>query len=112
MVAVCNPAHFALSGRISDEIADSAPVQVRLAALKREEDGLQRERETLEAAKLAHIKCGPALTAHFASCEYDQHTHALCRADEPSQCVFAVHFSTRCSAEHRPIGCTTCSCTP
>jgi tousled-like kinase len=33
-------------------------LQVRLAALKREEDVLQRERETLEAAKLAHIKCG------------------------------------------------------
>jgi hypothetical protein len=33
------------------------PMQVRLAALKREEDALQRERETLEAAKLAHIKC-------------------------------------------------------
>ncbi len=33
--------------------------QVRLAALKREEDELQRERQTLEAAKLVYIKCAP-----------------------------------------------------
>jgi hypothetical protein len=38
-------------------VLHGAPVQVRLGALKREEDALQRERETLEAAKLAHIKC-------------------------------------------------------
>jgi hypothetical protein len=31
-------------------------LQVRLAALKREEDALHRERESLEAQKLAHIK--------------------------------------------------------
>lgn len=39
-------------------------MQVRLAALKREEDALQRERETLEAAKLAHIKCAVMPAMH------------------------------------------------
>ena len=33
--------------------------QVRLAALKREEDALQREKERLEAEKERHFRCAP-----------------------------------------------------
>ena len=35
--------------------------QVRLAALKREEDALQREKERLEAEKERHFRCAPCL---------------------------------------------------
>jgi len=35
--------------------------QVRLAALKREEDSIVKERDTLETAKMRHIRCGSRL---------------------------------------------------
>ena len=33
--------------------------QVRLSALKREEDAIAKDREALEATKLRHIRCEP-----------------------------------------------------
>ena len=71
---------------------------MRLAALKREEDALQRERETLEAAKLAHIKCDLHSMRTLRLVNLTNPHNALCGVDGPSQCVSAVQLGTRCSA--------------
>ena len=43
-------------------------MQVRLAALKREEDSIQKERDTLETAKMRHIRYQPGFCGRTCPC--------------------------------------------
>ena len=70
------------------------PRQVRLASLRREEDGLGRERERLEAEKMRHIRrvdpLPPALHA---------------RRGMPEGCTAAMHTSLGCERAARLRAC-------
>lgn len=64
-------------------------MQVRLAALKREEDALHRERETLEAAKVAHIKCAELGTSVGALGCRNENPTCSAKSAEPRSCPLA-----------------------
>jgi hypothetical protein len=54
-----DPFFVLFSDRAVDERSFVLLPKTRLAALKREEDGLVREKERLEAERLGHIRCAP-----------------------------------------------------